>query len=79
VRQTIGISTAVSAVIGIPISITLFPPAAIPVAIAIVIATAIVAWHLHRGGRALVRRSPKGTLTFILDSAHGSKALRRRS
>lgn len=78
-RQTIRISTAASAVVGIPISITLFPAAAIPIAIVTVIATAIVAWHLHHGGRALVRRSPKGTLTFVLDSSSGSKALRRRS
>jgi hypothetical protein len=68
-RTTIRMSTALSAAVGIPLTITLFPPTTIPIGIIIAITTVIVAWHLKRGGRALVRRSPKGTVTFVLDSA----------
>jgi hypothetical protein len=78
VQWTIRMSTALSAVIGIPISFTLFPTAAIPVVMITIIGSGIVAWHLHHGGRALVRRSPKGTLTFVLDSTRKPTKLRRR-
>jgi hypothetical protein len=78
VQQSVRLSTALPAVIGIPISITFFPPAAIPVIAIIIIGTGIVVWHLHHGGRAFVRRSPKGTLTFVLDSARKPTKLRRR-
>ena len=77
-KPTIRLSTALSTVVGIPIGITIFPAAAIPVAIITVITVAIVTWHLHHGGRALLRRSPKGTLTFVLDSARKPKTRRRR-
>jgi hypothetical protein len=52
------------------------PSAAIPIAAVIAIATVIVIWHLRRGGRALIRRSPKGTLTFVLDSKRRTSTMR---
>ena len=61
-------SAAVSAAVGIPITITVYPPSAIVIGCGAMIAVAIVVWHLKIGGRAFVRRSPKGTLTFVLDS-----------
>src|SRR5690242_4272743 len=62
--------TASGAVAGVsvPVAIAFYPPAAIPLAILLAITMAIVVWHLRRGGRATVRRTPKGTFTFTLDS-----------
>ena len=79
-QTALRISTALSAVVGIPVTITLFPPLAIPIAatLAIATATAIVVWHLHHGGRALIRRTPKGTLTFVLDSKRRDASPRGR-
>jgi hypothetical protein len=78
-KTTVKISTALSAAVGIPLTITLFPPVAIPVAVITVITATIVVWHLKRGGRALVRRSPKGTLTFVLDSTRQPSNRKGRS
>lgn len=62
------ITTALSVAVGIPLTITMYPPMAIPLAIGTVIAAAIVIWHLKLGGRASIRKSPKGTITIVLDS-----------
>lgn len=51
-----------------PVTIALYPPAAIPLAVLAVIATAIVVWHLSNGRRLTVRRTSKGNLTVILDT-----------
>ena len=61
--------------LSMPVTIVLYPPAAIPLAIFLMIVTAVVMWHLKRGGRATVRRTQRGTLTFTLDSTH-SKSMR---
>lgn len=54
--------------ISVPVTIALFPPAAIPLAAFAVIVIFIVVWHLHRGRRITVRRSAKGNLTVVLDT-----------
>jgi len=66
--------TASGAIAGVsmPVTIAFYPPAAIPLAILLAITMAIIVWHLRRGGRASVRRTPKGTFTFTLDSARRS-------
>jgi hypothetical protein len=56
-----------------PVTIILRPPAAIPLGIVLVIITAIVVWHLRRGGRATVRRTQRGNLTFTLDSTRRNR------
>ena len=66
-RVSLTASGAITAV-SMPVTLVLFPSTAIPVAILAALATAIVAWHLRRGGRAIVRRTPKGSLSFTLDS-----------
>jgi len=71
-------STAVSTVIGVPVTVSLYPPAAIPIAVLICIATGIVIWHLSKGRRAHLRRTPKGTLTFTLDSVGRHSTTRGR-
>lgn len=72
-------STALSAVVGVPVTICLYPPAAIPIGVGVLIAAAIVVWHLRLGGRAVVRRSPKGTLSFVLDSPQRRRVPGRRA
>ena len=72
----IPISATISAV-GIPITIGLFPQMAIQIGAITAIGTAIVTWHLNHGGRALIRKSPKGTLTFVLDSGRRPAPLRK--
>lgn len=68
-RRTAPIWTGgISAIIGVPVTIALYPPSAIPVAVLAVIATIVVAWHLKRGGRALIRRTRTGHLSITLDS-----------
>jgi hypothetical protein len=62
-------ASGVIAGVSMPVTIAFYPPAAIPLAILLAVTTAVVVWHLRRGGRATVRRTPKGTLTFTLDSA----------
>lgn len=62
-------ASGVVAGVSMPVTIAFYPPAAVPLAILLAIAMVIVVWHLRRGGRATVRRTPKGTLTFTLDSA----------
>lgn len=64
--------TASGAIAGIsmPVSIALYPPAAIPLAIFAAIITAIVVWHLSQGRRITVRRTSKGNLTVVLDTSH---------
>jgi Na+/H+ antiporter NhaD/arsenite permease-like protein len=69
-KASLKVSTVLSAAVAIPVTIMVFPPAAIPIAAIAIIAAAIVLWHLKHGGRALLRRTPKGTITFVLDSAH---------
>lgn len=61
-------ASGVVAGVSMPVTIAFYPPAAIPLAILLAISTVIVVWHLRRGGRATVRRTPKGTFTFTLDS-----------
>lgn len=68
-RRSIQVSTGISAVLGIPVTITVYPPSAIPLAVLTAITTALVAWHLRRGGRALIRRTRTGHLSITLDSA----------
>jgi len=72
--------TASGAIAGVsmPVTIAFYPPAAVPLAILLAIIMAIVVWHLRRGGRAMVRRTPKGTFTFTLDSAHRRDKRRSR-
>jgi hypothetical protein len=67
--------TASGAIAGVsmPVSIALYPPAAIPLGVVLVIVTGIVVWHLRRGGRATVRRTPRGNLTFTLDSTRRNR------
>jgi hypothetical protein len=80
-RTTVRISTALSAAVSIPITMISIPPMAIPIGITAaagtVIVAAIVIWHLKLGGRALIRRSPKGTLTFVLDAGRRPATQRR--
>lgn len=69
--STVKISLTASAAlasVSMPVTIAFYPPAAIPAAIAAVALGAIVVWHLRRGGRAMLKRSPKGQITFTLDS-----------
>jgi len=66
-KASIQITTALSAAVGIPLTITIYPPMTIPLAIGVVIAAVIVTLHLKLGGRAFIRKSPKGTITFVLD------------
>jgi hypothetical protein len=49
--------------------IALYPPMGILVGVLVVIIVVIVVWHLRRGGRATLRRSPKGYLSLTLDSS----------
>jgi hypothetical protein len=77
-KASLKVSTVLSTAVAIPVTITVFPPAAIPVAAIAIIATAIVLWHLKHGGRALLRRTPKGTITFVLDSTHRSATTQRQ-
>jgi hypothetical protein len=72
VRVSLTTSGAITAV-SMPVTLVLFPSTAIPVAILAALGTAIVAWHLRRGGRAIVRRTPKGSLSFTLDSTRRNR------
>ena len=67
-RTTLTASGAVAGV-SMPVTIALYPPAAIPLAVLAVFAAAIVVWHLNRGRRLTVRRTSKGSLTIVLDTA----------
>jgi hypothetical protein len=51
-----------------PVSIALYPPAAIPWAAFAVIVIVIVVWHLNQGRRLTVRRTPKGNITVVFDT-----------
>ena len=77
VRVSLTASGAITAV-SMPVTLVLFPSTAIPVAIFAALATAIVAWHLRRGGRATVRRTPKGSLSFTLDSTRRNRRRENR-
>lgn len=59
--------------VSMPVTMAIYPPAAIPLGIVLVIVTAIVVWHLRRGGRAMVRRTQRGILTFTLDSTRRNR------
>ncbi len=65
-RATLTASGAIAGV-SMPVTIALYPPAAIPLAVLALIAAAIVVWHLSRGRRLTVRRTAKGCLTVVLD------------
>jgi hypothetical protein len=73
VRISLKASGAIAGGVTMPVTIALYPPAAIPVGIVLVIVTAIVVWHLRRGGRAMVRRTRTGILTFTLDSTRRNR------
>lgn len=77
-RASVQITTALSAVVGIPVTVTLYPPTAIPLSICAAIGAVVVAWHLRLGGRASIRKSPKGTITFVLDPGRKAESSRRR-
>ena len=66
-RATLTASGAIAGV-SMPVTIALYPPVAIPLAVLVVIATAIVVWHLSKGRRLTVRRTSKGNLTVVLDT-----------
>jgi hypothetical protein len=68
VRTTLTASGAIAGV-SMPVTIVLYPPAAIPLVVVVVIVIVIVVWHLGHGRRLTVRRSPKGNLTLVLDTA----------
>jgi hypothetical protein len=55
--------------ISIPVSVALNLPIAIPVVALAAVVTAIVVWHLSRGRRITVRRTAKGNLIVIFDTA----------
>lgn len=61
-------ASGVIAGISMPVTIALYPPTAIPLAALAATVTAIVVWHLSRGRRITVRRTPKGNLTVIFDT-----------
>jgi hypothetical protein len=66
-RISAGTPAALAAV-SLPVTIALYPPTAVPLAVIVVTGIGIVIWHLARGGRATVRRSPKGYISLTLDS-----------
>ena len=66
-RATLTASGAIAG-ITVPVTIALYPPTAIPLAALAAIVTAIVVWHLSRGRRITVRRTPKGHLTIVFDT-----------
>lgn len=61
-----------------PVTLALYPPAAIPLVVLAVIGTAIVVWHLSKGRRLTVRRTPKGNLTVVLDTTPRGAVRRTR-
>jgi hypothetical protein len=67
-RASLTAPGAILGVITMPVTIVFYPPAAIPLGLLLAIVAAIVVWHLRRGGRAMVRRTPRGSVTFTLDS-----------
>lgn len=72
--------TASGAIAGVsmPVTIAFYPPAGVPLGIVLAIVTAIVVWHLRRGGRATVRCTRRGNLTFTLDSSRRTVERRAR-
>lgn len=63
-------ASAALATVSLPVTIAFYPPSAVPVAIAAVVIAVIVVWHLRRGGRATIKRTPKGQISLTLDSVH---------
>ena len=61
-------ASGVIAGISMPVTVTLYPPAAVPLAALAAIATAIVVWHLSRGRRITLRRTSQGNITVIFDT-----------
>lgn len=55
------------------VMIAVYPPVGILLGILAVIITSIVVWHLRRGGRATLRRSPKGYLSLTLDTSRKNR------
>jgi hypothetical protein len=68
VRTTLTASGAIAG-ISMPVTIALFPLAAIPLAAFSAIVIVIAVWHLRRGRRITVRRTAKGNLTVVFDTA----------
>lgn len=66
-RATLTASGAIAGV-SMPVTIALYPPAAIPLIALCVVVTTVAVWHLSRGRRITVRRTVKGNLTVVFDT-----------